>query len=127
MPEMFRPGGVKKFFGDPEQGRRAGFFDSFNDMAQAQREAAGKAPAVVATPVVEQTAPPAPPVEDVVDDRPQPVLDDELKAKPKMALPDMLLGEVKALAEKYGLDTSVHHMTLRKQVEECINAKERSD
>lgn len=145
MPQMFRPGGVRKQFKSIEDGEKAGFYASFNEMAKAQRKAnpptdacLRPAPPQDGEVAPESTEAPAPPGEPQ-DERPQPPVDefddmvvdsdygDPAPPPAQRPLPDMELGEVKALAVKYGLDPSVHHMTLRKQVEECINAQERSD
>ena len=146
MSQMYRPGGITKFFRSAEEGKKAGFYASFNEMAQAQK--ANKAPApVVLTPAAEaEPAPePAAPLVEPDPNKPLPVLDepDDMKvesdyndpcpppapaaATPRRPCPDMELGEVKALGLKYGLDTTVHHMTLRAQVEEKLNAESGSD
>jgi hypothetical protein len=136
MPQMFRPNGISKMFKSIDAGTKAGFWLTFNDMAAAVK--AGKTrpdePEQAKEPEPElQTEAPVPPVETVVAGGPKPpesykeaAEQQELgKEVPqaRMPLPDMKLGKVKKLAEQYGLDTTVHHMTLRAQVEEKINAE----
>ena len=144
MPQMFRPGGVTGNFRSFEEGERAGFYRTFNDMAKAQKAIArGEKPPVAKS---APQKPPAPPAREPLKSKvtgapppPPPVLDDDdtmvvpvhddlpLAPKPQRPLPDMELGEVKKLAEEFGLDVTVHHMTLRAQVEERLNAESGSD
>jgi len=145
MPNMFRPGGVTRMFRSREEGLKAGFYPTFNDMAKAQKaknkgvEAAPTPPPneeAPAAPTPEKAevrvenapTPPAPVLDDDNDDMVIPVHDD-LPPPPsaRRPCPDMELGEVKKLAEEFGLDTTVHHMTLRAQVEEKLNAESGSD
>jgi hypothetical protein len=148
MPQMFRPNGISKMFKSIDAGTKAGFWLTFNDMAAAVK--AGKTrpdePEQAKEPEPElQTEAPVPPVETVVAGGPKPPesykeaaeqqelgrevpgpkpeQQAEAAPAPRRPLPDMELGEVKKLAEQYGLDPSVHHMTLRAQVEEKINAE----
>jgi hypothetical protein len=134
MPQMFRPNGISKMFKSIDAGTKAGFWLTFNDMAAAVK--AGKTrpdePEQAKEPEYEpQTEAPVPPAEPVIAGGPKPPAtikeageqQAEAAPAPRRPLPDMELGEVKKLAEQYGLDPSVHHMTLRAQVEEKINAE----
>jgi hypothetical protein len=74
MPTMFRPNGVKSNFKSIEEGEKAGYYASFNEMATATKKAAAKAVEAPAPPVVTDEAPPAPPVvEPEKTDAPPPV------------------------------------------------------
>jgi hypothetical protein len=137
MPQMFRPNGISKMFKSIDAGTKAGFWLTFNEMAAAVK--AGKTrpdePEQATEPeYAPQVDAPVPPVAEVVAGGPTPPesykeageQQQELGKEPpqrRMPLPNMELGEVKKLAEQYGLDPSVHHMTLRAQVEEKINAE----
>jgi hypothetical protein len=126
MPQMYRAGGKSVFFKSFEAGEKAGFLRSYNDVAKAQRALLqGSASAAAPKPVFDEV-PPAPPAEEpAATARPKPPADDPVA--PKMPLSDLSLVQVKAEAERLGLDTTVHHMTLRKQVEESLNVEAGSD
>jgi len=107
--------GKHKAFRNREEGLKAGFFDSFNDLAKHHRAIArGDTP----EPVVE------PPAEEEVDIEEVTTT----PSAPQRPMPDLSSAEVKDLAEQYDIPTeNVHHMTLRKQVEEYLDAQRRGD
>ena len=144
---MYRPEGVRAKFNSIEEGQKAGYFATLDELAAdcarrfKERQAGVNTPAQGAPPAppapephtsnVPNTPAPPPPVLDADDDDDDddmviPVHDD-LPPAPKRPLPDMELGEVKALAVEYGIDPTLHHMVLRKQVEEKLNAESGSD
>ena len=113
MIKMYRPNAVTGKFRTVEEGRKAGYFETFQEMAAAQKKKAA-AP----TPPVQDTVPPTPPPAPVTD-APQPPAEDEDEPLTRQ--------EILSYAEDHGLDTSIHHIHLRKQVEELINAESGSD
>lgn len=120
MPLMYRPAGVTAFFRTVEEGEKAGYYRTFNAMAQAVNAAHQKG--VTVDQPKQDAAPPAP-VITPDDDRPKPPKPEGAAA---VSVEDMPLAELRALASDYGLDTSLHHMTLRKQVREKIDAQGRT-
>lgn len=119
MPTMYRPGGVSHFFRTREEGQKAGFFDSYSDVVAAceaaQRDGSGKI-----EPQAVQERPPAPPVAPAPDDRPQPPKPPQEPPSAVSAddIDELPLENLRALAADLGMDVSVHHRTLRKQVKE---------
>ena len=129
MPQMYRAGGIRKVFRSIEEGTKAGFYPSFNAMARANKDGE-KVPEIAPAPVSDTPEPaPVPPVAEAPaeDAPPAPPAEETPAPQAKRPCPDMSLDEVRAVAEENGLDTSVHHMTLRAQVEEILNAKSGSD
>ena len=94
MPQMYRAGGVTRFFRSPDEGRKSGFYLTFSEMANAQRN-------------------PAPLVEPVV----MPVIEAAV-ADERLTRETIL-----QVAKEEGLDATVHHTKLRKQVEELVDAE----
>lgn len=127
MPLMYRPGGVSRFFRSHGEGKAAGFYASYSDVVAAceaaQRE--GVQPA----PVTPEGKPEPPTVASKPDDdRPKPPATESTPEPTASAgdIDDMPLAALRELAGDYGLDTSLHHMTLRKQVRELIDAQGRA-
>lgn len=127
MPDMFRPNGVTKFFKDVEVGLKAGFFRTFNEVAE-HCEAIKNGGAAAPSPVAD-TTPPAPPAALVDPNAPKPPADDsgsEDAAKRHLS-PDMIeaatVEELKAWASELGIEPEQHHMTLRKVIRETLDAE----
>ena len=134
MPNMFRAGGKQKFFRSIEEGIKAGYLPSYNDVALqcSGGETTATEPVKHEPLEIPDGPPPVPPAEEKVVDptMPAPVLDAtaaDTTVAPRRPMPDMELGEVKAKAVELGIDPEQHHMTLRKQVEDALNVESGSD
>ena len=112
MIKMYRPNAVTGKFRSIEEGRKAGYYETFSEMAAAQKEKQD-AP----RPPVQDTVAPVPPVA-AASDAPQPPTEDDAT---------LTRAEILDYAEAHGMDTSIHHLHLRKQVEEAIHAESGSD
>jgi len=138
---MFRVPGVRRKFNNIQEGETVGFFATFNEAAQDNKRR-HKAMNTLVDALPPDDAPPAPPVEketvtgedapaetpDAPDgDAAPPAPPVAESTAPRQPCPDLNRSQVLKLAEEHGLDTSVHHMTLRTQVEEILNAQSGSD
>ena len=112
MVKMIRPGGLTAQFNTVEDGESAGYFLTHNEMAIACRKA------------FEAVEPESKPVN---TERPKPVLDIALGDRPKPVEGQLSRSDILVYAEAHDLDTSVHHNTLRKQVEDLLDAESGSD
>jgi hypothetical protein len=111
MPQMYRAGGITRFFRSPDEGRKSGFYLTFSEMANAQRKPAPLVEPVV-MPVIEAAVVDAPVIDGWVIEDGHLVADERLTRE-----------KILQVAKEEGLDTTVHHTILRKQVEELVNAE----
>ena len=120
MPVMYAVG-RRKVFRTLEEGTKAGYYPSYNDLAAAKRREKYGDPEPQADlyDLVEEAAA-------VMDANPGAV---EEAIKSESAVTSMPTEQVRELGKQLGIEDadSMHHMTLRKQVEERLNAQSGSD
>jgi hypothetical protein len=98
---MYKPKGERKNFDNPTDGLKAGYFVTYNEMAQAYANG-------------------------VIDDNGERVVIDEVEDD-SIDIDTLTVDELRNMAPDLGIDPTQHHATLRKQIRELVHAQVRAD